>query len=106
MADFKETSIDLLSVDDHATFCSSETKWINKILKLKQEHPDKVDIRYLPEDNDGMIVAHIPKNWIKVSPPRKREMTEEQKVALAERLAFARSKRSEVDDDEEDEEDA
>lgn len=105
MADFKETSIDILSSDDHATFCSSETKWINKILKLKEVNPDKVDIRYLPEDNDGMIVAHIPKNWIKVSPPRKREMTDEQKAALAERLAFARSKRSEIDVDE-DEEDA
>lgn len=106
MADFKETSIDLLSVDNHATFCSSETKWINKILKLKEAYPDKVDIRYRPEDNDGMIVSHIPKSWIKVSPPRKRNMTEEQRVALAERLAFARSKRSEIDDEDEDEEDA
>ena len=104
MSDIKETSIDILGTDNHATFCSSETKWINKILKLKEANPDKVDIRYMPEDNDGMIVTHIPKNWIKVSPPRKREWTDEQREAAAERLASARAKRFETDD--EDEEDA
>lgn len=89
-----ETSIDFLNVDQRATFCSSETKWINKILKLQESHPDDVHIAYAPEDNDGMIVAHIPKNWFKISPPRKREMTDKQRAAAAERLASARSKRN------------
>ena len=34
MADFKETCLEYLDIDKHATFCSSETKWINKIRKL------------------------------------------------------------------------
>lgn len=93
MADFKETCVEYLDVDKHATFCSAERKWINKILKLKESHPDEVDIRYYPENNDGNIVAHIPKSWLKISPPRQVNYTEEQRAAAAERMANARSKR-------------
>ena len=90
MADFKETCVDYLDVDPHATFCSAERRWVNKILKLKESYPDEVDIRYYPENNDGIIVAHIPKKWLKISPPRQVNMTNEQKAALAERMAAAR----------------
>ncbi len=93
MADFKETCVEYLDVDPHATFCSAERKWINKILKLKETYPDEVDIREYPENNDGNILAHIPKSWLKISPPRQVNYTEEQRVAAAERLASARSKR-------------
>lgn len=90
MADFKETCVEYLDVDPHATFCSAERRWVNKILKLKESYPDEVDIRYYPENNDGIIVAHIPKKWLKISPPRQVNMTDEQKTALAERMAAAR----------------
>ena len=94
MTDFKETGFDYLDSDKHATFSSSETKWINKILKLKEEHPNEVDIQCYPEDNQGMLVAHLPKKWMKISPPRTREMTDEQREAAAKRLADARAKRN------------
>ena len=92
MTDFKETAIGYLDVDPCATFSSSERKWINKILKYAESHPDSVRIKCRPEDNFGELVADIPKNWLKVSPPRKREMTEEQRAAIAERLHSARNK--------------
>lgn len=95
MTDFKETSINSLNVDDHATFCSSESKWINKINKLKEQYPDKVDIIRAPEDNHGMLYAHIPKSWFKISPPRQVNYTDEQRAAMAERLAAARNKKAE-----------
>ena len=38
-------------------------------------------------------MAHVPKNWFKLSPPRTREMTDEQREAAAKRLADAREKR-------------
>ena len=31
MSDFKETCVEYIGVDKHATFCSAEKKWINKI---------------------------------------------------------------------------
>ena len=92
MPDFKETCVEYLDVDAHATFCSAERKWINKIIKLKESYPDEVDVRKYPEDNDGNILAHIPKSWLKISPPRQSTYTEEQRAAIAERLQSARSK--------------
>ncbi|MGN5455180.1 MAG: hypothetical protein ACI4XN_04275 [Candidatus Kurthia intestinigallinarum] len=89
-----ETAIDYLSENDHATFCSNEIKWINKIKKLADANPDKVDILYYPEDNQGYILAHVPKSWLKVSPPRQVNYTEEQRAAMAERLAAAREKKN------------
>ena len=94
MTDFKETAVSYLNVDSYATFHSSETKWINKIIKLHEAHPNEVRIEYMPEDNNGMILAHVPKSWLKVSPPRQREMTDEQREAAAIRLANARAKRN------------
>lgn len=93
MADPKETCINYVAEDDTATFCSSEQKWINKIIKLHGQHPDEVEIIYLPEDNYGMLYAEIPKKWLKVSPPRQVNYTDEQKAAMAERLAAAREKK-------------
>jgi len=94
MTDFRETAVGYLNVDSYATFSSSEQKWINKIIKLHESHPDDVQIEYMPEDNNGMLVAHIPKNYFKISPPRQREMTDEQREAAAIGLAEARAKRN------------
>ena len=96
MADFRETCVDYLTVDDSASFCSSETKWINKILKLKETHPDEVQIQMMPEDNDGMMLAQIPKSWLKISPPRQVNYTDEQRAAAAERMAMARMSKTQT----------
>ena len=93
MPDLRETCISYVGEDKTAIFCSSERKWINKILKLHEQRPNEVNIVYYPEDNYGMIYAEIPKNYIKVSPPRQVNYTDEQKAAMAERLAAAREKK-------------
>ena len=92
MPDIKETCVNYLDVDDHAVFSSAERKWINKILKLKESHPNDVVVRYHPDDNFGIIVADIPKSWLKISPPRQVNYTDEQRAAIAERMASARKK--------------
>lgn len=92
MPDIKETCVDYLDVDNHAVFSSAERKWINKILKLKESHPDEVTIRHYPDKNDGIIIADIPKSWLKISPPRQVNYTDEQRAAIAERMASARKK--------------
>ena len=93
MTDLKETGLNFTSDENCATFFSSERKWINKLLNLSSQYPDDVKIIYYPEDNHGMLVAHMPKTYFKISPPRKREMTDEQREAAALRLASARAKR-------------
>lgn len=92
MTDFKETAVGYINVDSYATFSSSEQKWINKILELRESHPDEVKIEYMPENNHGMLLAHIPKSWLKIKAPSKRELTDEQRAAMSERLAKARAK--------------
>ena len=94
MTDLKETGLNFTSDENCATFFSSERKWINKLLNLSSQYPDDVKIIHYPEDNHGMFVAHIPKTYFKISPPRKREMTDEQREAAALRLANARAKRN------------
>jgi hypothetical protein len=90
ITDVKETAVGYLSSDSYAVFSSNEQKWVNKIIKLQESHPDKVKIKYLPEDNNGMLLAHIPKSWFKISPPRQVNYTDEQRAAVAERLASGR----------------
>lgn len=94
MTDFKETSVGYISDENYASFCSSEKKWITKMLRLYNQYPDKVEILYMPEDNEGTLFCHIPKSWLKVSPPRQVNYTEEQRAAMAERLAVARNNKS------------
>ena len=94
MADFKETCVEYLDIDKYATFCSSERKWVNKMLRLHETHPSEVQITEHPDDNGGVIVAHIPKTWLKISPPKKVVLTDEQKEAARERLRVARENRN------------
>ena len=65
---------------------SDQLKWINRIRKLKEEHPDEVTILEQPETNDGCIYAKVPAEWLKIGPPRTVTMTEEQKQRNTERL--------------------
>ena len=78
-----------------ATVTFSQKKWVNKIKKLAADYPNDVEILSgNGETDEPPIVAHVPANWFKFSPPRKgREFTEEEKKAAAVRLAEAREKR-------------
>ena len=70
---------------DTAYFSSDERKWINKIHRLKEQHPDKVTILKEAEDNNGCIYATLPSAALKIQ--FKREYTDEERQAAAERLA-------------------
>lgn len=69
-----------------AFFSSDERKWINRIQRLLEEHPDEMRLIASPEKNDGCIYVELPASWLKVQPPRRIEMTEEQKEELRERF--------------------
>jgi len=78
---------------DVAFFSSDERRWINKIHKLKQLRPDEVEILREPENNDGCIYCKLPAHYLKLQP--KREYTEEEREAMAERLATGRTNTNE-----------
>ena len=98
-----ETAMGYLTEDEgRAGFSSDEKKWKKRIMKLAEEYPEQVKITVYPEDNDGCINAWIPAKWIRVKPPVKRNLTDEQRMAMSERLKKAREAGNE--DEEEDEE--
>lgn len=72
-------------------FSSDEVKWINRIHKLKEQHPDFIEIIKEPEDNDGCIYCRLPTEWLKIQPPKGLTMTEEQRMNLAARLRKSES---------------
>lgn len=96
MSDLKETCFSYTEEDELAFFSSSEKKWINKITKLAEQNPAQIEITHTPEDNHGMLCAKVPKKWLRISPPRQVNYTDEQRAAMAERLAAARDKKDNV----------
>lgn len=87
-----ETAIERVQGTDYCTVFTAERKFINSLNRLKEKYPDEVQIMTINED--GSMVAHVPFSWFKfIRPPVKREYTDEQKQAMAERMAKAREAR-------------
>lgn len=86
-----ENVIEFLKGQTTATVTFSSEKWRNRLRRLRDEHPNEVDIF---TDDDVYTAGHVPANWVKLNPPR--TLTEEQKADLAERM---RKMREAQDDD-------
>lgn len=78
-----ENNIEFLTGQRKVTFTFTARKYINRIKKYKELHPDDVDF---VENSDGSICGHVPLKWLKISPPRKVELTDEQKAERSERM--------------------
>lgn len=57
-----------------------------RIKKLAAECPEECEI--LAENKDGILLAHIPVEWVKIIPPR--QLSEEQREEIAERFSRTR----------------
>ena len=64
--------------------------------KLAHDEPEQCIIMKQPEDNGGFVYGKFPQQWVRVSPPRKVEMTDEQRAAVAERLRNSRDKNKDI----------
>lgn len=78
--------------DGTAFFSSDERKWINKIHKLKEQHPEEIEILAEPEKNDGCIYCKLPAYTLKIQ--FKREVSEEERSVLLDRLKDYRYKKT------------
>ena len=90
-----ETSI---SYTDHdkAFVSTDEPKWHRALRAYAEEYPDQVEIRYHPETNDGNMIATVPVKWVKIKPPKRVNMTDEQKAVLAEKMRNLNAKSGEI----------
>ena len=69
------------------------TKWNRRLRDWADEFPDKVQI--IAVNEDGSVFAHFPSKFVKLERPverKGREMTEDEKMAAAERLRAVREK--------------
>lgn len=85
----RETIILFNEGDQTASVYTYNRKLQNKLNKLVDVNPD-ISVRCQDEECTTYI---LPKKWIKVSPPRQVNYTDEQRAAMAERLAAAREKK-------------
>lgn len=84
-----ETTINYLQEDKTMTVFTSQRKWLNKLTKYANDPNSGVKITY--ENADGSKNFEVPVSWLKISPPRKCNMTEEQRLKAAERLRKVRN---------------
>lgn len=72
---------------DKTMWVSTDERWlINRLLRFKEQRPNEVEIIAYPENNDGCLYCKVPADWLKITPPAKRELTEEQKAKAKERM--------------------
>lgn len=87
-----ENAVEWFTGERTATVTFTDRKMINRVKKLYEDRKD--EFKYLVENEDGSICAKLPKKWIKINAgsTTKRELTEEQRQELRDRLAKARNK--------------
>ena len=78
--------------DGTAFMSSDERKWINRLRRLAEQCPDEVVILRQPEDNDGCIYARLPASFVKIQPKKHRELSDEERVILVERMRYLAKK--------------
>lgn len=99
-----ETAVNYL--EDRVMYMSTdETKWKRRIEQWAKEYPEECEITVRPENNDGCMCAKMPAGWLRIRPPIKRNMTEEQRSAIAERMRKFRDTSEDTDEEEDGEED-
>lgn len=84
MASERETSIDFMADENFMIVYTCEKKYIRRLKELKEKYPKKVKVL---QDCEDCMTVKCPKAWFKFPKPKtKRNFTEEQRQAAAERL--------------------
>lgn len=83
-----ETAVEYIKGETYLTWYSDEPKYVNRIRQLAA---DGADVQIVSDSGDS-ITAHCPISWFKPpKPPIKRNMTDEQRKAAAERMKNMRN---------------
>lgn len=94
----KETVVNMNDADKILSLSTSQDWMKRRIRKLAESNPEEVKIT---NEDDYTLFAELPAKWLHIRPPRK--VSEEQRLAAAERLRKYRASLNE--DDEYDSED-
>lgn len=86
--EIKETVYEHESGKDTFTITAAERWSVSMVRKLREKHPEEVQI--VAENSDGTLLARMPYSWMRITPKRKVNMSEEQRAAAAQRLKAAK----------------
>ena len=91
-SDCLENGIEFIRDARTATVQFSQGRFKTCIRKLAEKYPEECEI--LAENKDGTLLAHIPVEWVKISPPAarselQRELAREKMLAFHEKHASA-----------------
>lgn len=84
-----ENVIEWLNGQDIAVLTLSERRYISRVRKLSASTSGVTDWHTNP---DGTIYARVPLDWIKISPPKRMNLSEEERQKRAERMRAHASK--------------
>ena len=85
---FNETVLEHEPGHNYFAVSTGERSMKSTIYKLAEKYPDECAI--IAENDDGSIFAHVPKKWVRIKPPIKRNLTDEQREAISKRLNNSR----------------
>ena len=91
MSEFGENAIEWITGSQTMTVTLDGKRYVNRVKSLARSHPDEVEI--VAVNDDGTICAHLPLRYLKLTAPAQREISDDQKAVLAERLKNAREKK-------------
>lgn len=97
--DVQDNTIEFLRGADTAVATFSQGRFISKMRKLKEQYPNDVVIDEVK--NSSAIVCRFPMKWIKInvgSNGNHRELSEEEKEILRERIKVAQAARKSKQD--------
>ena len=87
-----ETLINYTNADTYAEAYSNNTSVMKRYLKLAKEKPEEVTVI---NSDANSVTIRFPKKWVKIRPPR--AISEEQRLAAAERLKNFKNKDVQVE---------
>lgn len=88
MDEIRETIYEHAAGSETFTVTAAERKSIGMLRKLAEKHPGEVEI--VAENGDGSLVARLPYSWMRIVPKRNVVMSEERRLAAAERMRSMR----------------
>jgi hypothetical protein len=83
-----ETVFEHLDGKDTWTISTDERTWKNRLVKLAEQNPAEVEC--VAVNRDGSVMYHVPASWVRLRPLVKRNLTDEQRAALADRIKSVR----------------
>ena len=83
-----ENAIEFLKYSERATVTFSQPRYITRIKELAEKYPEECEIVAINKSTgEGEIIcAHVPTAWVRLTPPVVRNLTEEQRKEMSERM--------------------